>query len=115
MITTTISVGPSGTFANASLPVTLHGSGTGYSGTATAKITGCETGTGVIPYTNTITLALTPTKGKVRNGAWTAWTGTMTMTAPYMDEGGGYYCPSANWTFAVSSRLSARRRAASGA
>lgn len=110
VITTTISVGPSGTFENASLPVKLHSSGSGYSGTATAKVVGCETPTGVILYTSTITLALTPVKGKVRNGAWTAWTGTMTMTAPYMDEGGGYYCPSATWTFAVASRLSARRR-----
>lgn len=110
VMTATISVGPSGTFENASVPMTLHGSATGYTGTATAKVTGCETPTGVISYTNTITLALTPAKGEVRNGAWTAWTGTMTMTAPYMNEGGGYYCPSASWTFAVTSRLSARRR-----
>jgi hypothetical protein len=101
-----ISVGPSGAFENASLPITLRSSGPGYSGTATAQVTGCKTATSVIPYTNTITLALTPTHGKVRNGAWTAWTGTMTMNAPYMDEGGGYYCPSGSWTFAVTSGLS---------
>lgn len=112
-----ISIGPSGTYQDASFPVTLRGSITGYSGTTTAKVTGCKTSTSVIPYTNVITLALTPSEGKVRNGAWTAWTGTMTMTAPYMDAGNGYYCPSGTWTFAVTSGLppgAARGPAGSG-
>jgi Fibronectin type III domain len=106
VMTMMISVGPGGTFQNASMPMTLHSSGSGYSGTATAKVTGCQTSTSVIPYVNTVTLVLTPAKGKVRNGAWTAWTGTMTMNAPYMDEGDGYYCPSGTWTFALTSGLS---------
>ena len=101
-----VSVGPSGTFADATVPVTLNPSGTGYSGTTTAQVAECKTSTSVVFYTNTITVTLTPTKGKVQNGAWTAWTGTMTMVAPYMNEGGGYYCPSGAWSFAVTSGLS---------
>jgi hypothetical protein len=109
-MTMTMSIGPAGTYQNASFSMTLHSSGTGYSGSTTAKVTECKTSTTEIPYPNTITLTLTPTSGKVQNGAWAAWTGTMTMIAPYMDEGGGYYCPSASWAFAVTSGLSRSRR-----
>jgi hypothetical protein len=34
----------------------------------------------------------------------------MTMTAPYLDVGDGYFCPSGTWTFAVTSGLSRVRR-----
>ena len=89
---------------NGSFSITLHSSGTGYSGTTTAKgLVGCKTSTNVIPYTSAVTLTMRPTKGKVQNGAWTAWTGTMTMNAAYIDVGSGYYCSSADWTFAVTS------------
>jgi len=111
-MTMMMSIGPAGTYQNASFSMTLHSSGTGYNGTATEKVTGCTTSTGVISYSNTITLTLTPTK--VQNGAWTGWTGTMTMIAPYMAEGTGYYCPSASWAFAVTSGLSRSRLSGRG-
>lgn len=89
---------------NGSFSITLHRSGMGYSGSTTAKgLVGCKTSTSVVPYTSAIALTITPTKGKVQNGAWVAWTGTMTMNAAYMDLGNGYYCSSADWTFAVTS------------
>jgi hypothetical protein len=99
-----ISIAPSDTYQYTPFPVTLDPSGAGYSGTAEAQVTGCKTAQQVIPETDTITLSLTPVKGKVDNGAWTAWTGTMVMSAPYLNEGSGY-CPSGSWTFAVTSGL----------
>jgi hypothetical protein len=100
-----ITVAPSDTYEYTPFPVTLNPSGAGYSGTAEAQVTGCKTPQQVIPETDTITLTLTPVKGKVRNGAWAAWTGAMVMSAPYLNEGDGY-CPSGTWSFAVTSGLS---------
>ncbi len=97
----TVAVGPSDQ-SDSTTPVPLRRSGGGYSGTAEAKLTGCRTPQSVLAETDTITLTLAPAKGAVDNGAWTAWTGTMVMTAPYLSMGNGY-CPSATWTFAVTS------------
>jgi len=100
----TVTIGPSDKSVS-TVPVPLRRSGSGYSGTATAKLTGCKAPQSVIMESDTITLTLAPAQGAVDNGAWTAWTGTMTMSAPYLAVGDGY-CPSATWTFAVTSALS---------
>jgi hypothetical protein len=76
--------------------VGLHGSGGKYSGTTKAQISKCST----VTDTNTITLTITA-KGAVTNGAWTAWRGTMKVSAPYTPVG-GEFCPAQSWTFAVS-------------
>ncbi len=100
-----ISASPSGdAYVYTPFPVTLDPAGTGYTGTAEAQVTGCRTAQQVIPVTDTITLTLTPVKGKIDNGAWAAWGGTMVMSAPYVNEG-DEYCPSGTWTFAVTSGL----------
>jgi hypothetical protein len=103
-----ISIAPSDAYDYTPFPVTLDPSGTGYSGTAEAQVTGCKTPTQVISETDTISLILKPAKGHVQNGAWSAWTGTMVMSAPYLSEG-DEYCPSGTWTFAVTSGLSLAR------
>jgi hypothetical protein len=82
--------------------MTLRPAGTGYRGTAKAQVTACTVGQQEIPETDTITLTLAPVKGNVRNGAWATWAGTMEMSAPYLSKG-DEYCPSASWTFAVTS------------
>jgi hypothetical protein len=104
----TVDVGPSDQ-SDSTAPIPLRHSGAGYSGTAEAKLTGCRTPQSVIMETDTITLTLAPAKGAVDNGAWTAWTGTMVMSAPYLTMDNGY-CPSATWTFAVTSGLARATR-----
>ena len=104
---------PSDAYQYTPFPMTLNPSGTGYSGTAEAQVTGCKLTQSVIPVTDTITLTLTPVKGRVDNGAWGAWTGTMVMSAPYLAEG-NEYCPSGSWTFAVTSALRFWRPGAGG-
>jgi hypothetical protein len=104
---------PSDAYQYTPFPMTLNPSGTGYSGTAEAQVTGCKLTQSVIPVTDTITLTLSPVKGKVDNRAWAAWTGTMVMSAPYLSEG-NEYCPAGSWTFAVTSALSRARPARSG-
>ena len=100
----TVDIGPSDE-SDSTAPVPLQHSGSGYSGTTTAKLTGCKAPQSVVMETDTITLTMTPTKGAVHNGAWTAWTGTMVLSAPYLSLDNGY-CPAATWTFAVTSGLS---------
>jgi Fibronectin type III domain len=108
-IKVTVSIAPSSAYQYTPFPITLNRSGAGYSGSATAQVSGCEiSSSDVVMETNSITLSLTPVNGKVVNGAWTAWTGTMVMSAPYIPEG-SEYCPSGTWTFAVTSGLSGAR------
>jgi hypothetical protein len=83
-------------FAVKDFTVALHESGGRYSGTTQAQISKCSTVTDM----NTITLSIAA-KGAVTNGAWTAWTGTMKVSAPYTTVG-DEYCPAQSWTFAVS-------------
>jgi hypothetical protein len=74
----------------------LHGSGAKYSGSTQTQISTCST----VEDTNTVTLTVDP-KGAVSNGAWSTWTGTMTVSAPYTTVG-NEFCPAQSWTFAVS-------------
>jgi hypothetical protein len=76
----------------------LHGSGSHYSGTASAHISRCRS----VNATNTVTLDITANNGGINRGAWTAWTGEMVLNSPYMDVGGGYYCPTQSWRFRVT-------------
>lgn len=103
----TVGIGPSDK-SDSTVPVPLRHSGSGYSGTATAKLTGCKTPQSVVMETDTVTLTMRPAKGAVHNGAWTAWTGTMVLSAPYLSLDNGY-CPAGTWTFAVTSALSPGR------
>jgi hypothetical protein len=105
-----ISIAPDRSGEYTPFPVALSPSGAGYSGTAETHITGCRIAGQVFPETDTVTLTLAPVNGKVQNGAWTAWAGTMEMSAPYLNED-NEYCPAANWTFAVTSRLSCQEQA----
>jgi fibronectin type III domain protein len=83
-------------FAISGFTVGLRDSGGKYTGTTTAQVSKCST----VNDTNTITLTIAH-KGSVNNGAWTAWTGTMTVSAPYTAVG-DEFCPAQSWTFAVS-------------
>ena len=94
---------PNATTQYKPFPITLDRSGAGYSGTTKAQDSVCEiSSTDLIPVTDTVSLTLAPVKGKVQNGAWTAWTGTMVVNSPYLNEG-NEYCPSGSWTYALTS------------
>jgi hypothetical protein len=86
-------------------PVTMHpsGSGGGYTGSATAKVTYCGTGSSATPETDTYTLTMTPASGSVQNGAWGAWSGTVVLTAPTVYLAAGY-CTGGTWTLALKSQ-----------
>jgi hypothetical protein len=76
--------------------VKLTPSGSGYSGTTTAQVTSCQ---GVSVH-NAITLSITP--GAVSSGAFTTWTGNMSLSSPYVTANSTYYCPAQSWTFSLS-------------
>src|SRR5262249_10532330 len=63
--------------------VDLHGSGNRYTGTTTAQISTCAS----VNVTNTITLTIAANNGGIRNGAWTAWTGSLQVSSPYTVSG----------------------------
>jgi hypothetical protein len=82
----------------ATFTVNLSPSGSGYSGSTTAKLTTCN-GADV---TNTITLYIAPNSGAVSHGGWTAWNGTMSVSSPYVQANSTYYCPQQSWQFSLS-------------
>src|ERR1700683_2776110 len=75
--------------------VRLTSSGSGYAGTAKAKITQCQS----INVENTVSLRLAPKQGGVSNGGGSSLSGTMVLTSPYVTASGGFYCPAQNWNF----------------
>ncbi len=75
--------------------VKLSPSGSGYHGSATAKLTNCG-GTNV---TNTITVSIAANSGKTSHGSWTAWHGTMQVSSPYIQVSSSNYCPQQSWQF----------------
>jgi hypothetical protein len=81
------------------LTVKVTPSGAGYTGSTRAKFAEC----GGSVTTDTIKLTLVPDTSQIFNGQWGHWTGTVVATAPYINVGNGYYCPSASWDFKVSS------------
>jgi Fibronectin type III domain len=74
-------------------------SGADYTGSTKAKFAECE----ATATTDAIKLTLVPDKSQISNGQWGHWTGTMVVTAPYINLNNGYYCPSASWDYKVSS------------
>jgi hypothetical protein len=76
----------------------LKGGGNSYHGSTTAKITRC----GSADVTNSITLTISAKSGAVSNGGWTAWSGTMTLSAPYFQPDSTHFCSAESWTFAVT-------------
>jgi len=36
-------------------------------------------------------------KGSISNGGWTAWSGTLLISAPYTQPTSTTYCPSQTW------------------
>ena len=81
------------------LTVKVTPSGADYTGSAQAKFAVCS---GTVT-TDAIKVTLVPDKNQISNGQWGHWTGTVVATAPYIDMGNGYYCPSVSWDFKVSS------------
>ncbi len=77
--------------------VLMHGSGGHYSGSTKAQISNCAS----VDVTNTVTLNIAAKDGRIRNGAWTAWTGAMEVSAPYTVAGDGF-CPTQSWRFGVT-------------
>jgi hypothetical protein len=82
-------------------PITLHGAGRTYSGTAQVNATHCQS----VQVTDTLTVTITST-GAVVNGAWQAWTGTMVVDSPLVASG-STYCPAQSWRFAITSKNAA--------
>ena len=78
--------------------MTMRGSGSGYSGSATADITKC----GSINVKNTVTLSINANKGAVQNGGWNAWSGTMVLSSPYVTATSTTFCPAQSWKFSVT-------------
>jgi hypothetical protein len=76
----------------------LTGGGNSYSGSTKAKITRC----GSVDVTNTVNLSITAKNGAVSNGGWTAWSGTLTLSAPYFQPDSTHFCGAESWTFAVT-------------
>lgn len=102
-MTVQLSFGPSDSSESNQFPVTVKQSGAGYSGSTTAQETECgSSASDSVMETDTVTLSLTPSK--VQNGAWTDWTGIMTLSAPPASVAGGT-CSPAFWSFAVTSAL----------
>jgi hypothetical protein len=79
---------------------TLTGSGTSLSATVKGPFSHCST----VTTTDTLTLHLTANKGRVSNGSWLGWTGTVVLTEPYTSVGSNYYCPTQSWYFSVSGK-----------
>jgi Fibronectin type III domain len=78
--------------------VTLNASGSGYAGSARARIAKC----GSTNVTDTVTLKIAADNGAVDNGAWKSWHGTWRVSAPYTTDGNGF-CPSQAWNFSIAS------------
>ena len=78
--------------------MTLTGSGSGYAGTTKADVTKCAS----INVKNTVTLRIAPDKGAVDNGGWSAWSGTLVLSSPYVMATGTTYCPAQSWDFSVT-------------
>ncbi len=76
--------------------VSLHDSGGTYSGSTIAAGSRC----GSVETMDTITLSVAA-KGATSDGAWKAWTGTMTLSAPYTPDG-DEYCPAQGWTYSLT-------------
>jgi hypothetical protein len=93
------------------LTVKVTPSGADYTGSTQAKFAECS-GTAT---TDAIKLTLVPDKSQISNGQWGHWTGTVVATAPYINMGNGYYCPSASWDFKVSSGGAGNAGATGGA
>ena len=80
------------------LQIKVKPSGADFTGTAQAKFAKCD---GTVT-TDTIKVTLAPDSSEIANGQWGHWTGTVTASAPYIDLGNGYYCPSATWDYKAS-------------
>ena len=85
-------------FAAQPFTMTLTSSGSGYAGTAKAGVTKCDS----INVSNTVTLRITPNQGAVSNGAWSAWSGTLVLSSPYVMASSSTFCPAQSWDFAVT-------------
>jgi len=78
--------------------MTLTSSGSGYAGTTKADVSKC----GSVNAQNTVTLHITPNQGAVSNGAWSAWSGTMVLSSPYVMATSTTFCAAQSWDFAVT-------------
>jgi hypothetical protein len=96
-MTASAELSPKG-FVPAPFTVKLTGSGGAYQGTTTAQVTRC----GSVNVKNTITMNVAPKSGATSNGGWSAWTGTMQVSSPYIQPDSTHYCPAQSWSFALS-------------
>lgn len=85
-------------FSVQSFTLRLTASGSGYAGSAKAKITKCRS----VTVQNTITLHIAADKGAVNNGGWNAWSGSMDLESPYVTADSNFFCPQQSWSFAVT-------------
>jgi Fibronectin type III domain len=83
--------------------VTLAPSGAWYAGIGKAPIASC----GSVTTTDTVSLRIAADNGAVDNGAWNSWHGTLAITMPYTDAGGGNYCAAQAWNVSVTGTSSA--------
>jgi hypothetical protein len=83
---------------NRTFTVNLSPSGSGYSGSTTAKLASCD-GTAV---TSTVTVSIAANSGGVSHGGWTAWHGTMHVSFPFFQANSTFFCPKQSWQFNLS-------------
>lgn len=81
-----------GNLSPTTFTVKLSPSGSGYQGTATAHFSHC----GSVQDKDTVSMHIS-SKGSISNGGWTAWSGTLMISAPYTQPTSTTYCPSQNW------------------
>ena len=90
---------PSYTTHYTEFSATLAGSGSTYSATVKGQFSRCTT----VATNDTLTLHVTADKGKVDNGSWLGWTGTVVLSMPYTSVGDSY-CPAQSWYFSMSGK-----------
>jgi chitodextrinase len=79
------------TFRTVTFKVGLARQGTVYSGTTTVHLTKC----GTISVTDTLTVRIAVRSAGPEGTEWVArsWAGTVTVVSPFVDAGGGFFCP----------------------
>jgi chitodextrinase len=87
-------------FRPGSFNTTLVRRGTLYTGSATARLSDC----GSIQATDSITIRLTVRTAKADGLNWVAssWSGTVIVHSPFVDAGGGSFCPAGRIDNAVA-------------
>ena len=83
--------------------VKLSPSGGGYQGTTTAHFSHC----GSVQDKDTVSMQISP-KGSISNGGWTAWSGTLLISAPYTQPTSSTYCPSQSWGLGLTGQGSSQ-------